>query len=153
MQNIENISIKGYLPPSYVEEIVRLHNLNPFAALLGMKIDGLAEGYCRIYLPAEKKTTNPYGCVHGGVLATLADTSMGIALRTVGLQPVTAELTVNYLGQCRTGDELIAEGRIVHRGNTLILTESVVKTGGDKIAALAKGVFMSLGLLLNNEEE
>lgn len=152
MQKDESISIEGCLPPQYIEEILRLHRINPFAALLGITIEGLAEGYSRLRLPVETSSTNPYGGVHGGVLATLADISMGIALRTVGLQPVTAELTVNYLGQSRVGDELVAEGRVVHQGNTLILTESVVKSGGNKTAAMAKGVFMSRGLLLSVNE-
>lgn len=149
----ENISIEGYLPPQYVEEIVRLHRINPFAALLGIAIDGLAEGYCRLRFPVETNSTNPYGGVHGGVFASLADISMGIALRTVGLQPVTAELTVNYLGQSHSGDELVAEGRVVHRGNTIILTECTVKSGGDKMTAMARGVFMSRGLLLSDNEK
>lgn len=149
MENHGKVLVEGYLPPRYVEEIVRLHLINPFASLLGIKIDGLAENYCRLHLSVEEKCTNPYGGLHGGVFATLADISMGIALRTLGLQPVTAELTVNYLGQPRTGDSLITEGRVTHRGNTLILTESNIKTLDDKNVAMAKGIFMSRGLLLN----
>lgn len=151
MENCEKISVEGYLPPSYVEEIVRLHNINSFATLLGIKIDVLAENYCRLRFAVEEKCTNPYGGLHGGVFATLADISMGIALRTIGLQPVTAELTVNYLGQPRTGDCLIAEGRVTHLGNTLILTEGTVKSGDDKTVAMARGVFMSRGHLLGTE--
>lgn len=145
----KKISVEGSLSPSYVNEIIRLHNINPFAIHLGIKIDGLAEGCCRLLLSAEEKCTNPYGGLHGGVLATLADISMGIALRTAGLQPVTAELTVNYLGQTGAGELLITEGRVVHRGNTLILTESTVKSSDDRTLAMAKGVFMSRGPLIN----
>jgi acyl-CoA thioesterase len=148
----KKLSVEGLISPSYVDEIVRLHNINPFAVLLGIKIDGLAKGYCRLLLSAEEKCTNPYGGLHGGVFATLADISMGIALRTVGLQPVTAELTVNYLGQTGAGEILITEGRVIHRGNTLILTESTVKSSDGRILAMAKGVFMSRGPLLNVEE-
>lgn len=152
MENSEKELLDCSIPSSYAKEICRLHKKNPYATLLGISIDGLAEGYCRLRLTAEKQCTNPYGGVHGGVFASLVDTAMGIALRTVGLQPVTAELTVNYLGQSRIGEELIAEGWVVHRGNTLILTEGTVKAGGDKIVTMAKGVFMSRGLLLGKEK-
>lgn len=153
MEKNKKVPVEGGLPPAYVEEIVRLHNINPFAALLGIKIDRLDENYCRLRLTPERKCNNPYGGVHGGVFATMADIAMGIALRTIGLQPVTAELTVNYLGQPRPGDHLLAEGRVVHQGHTLILTESTVKSGDGKTVAMARGVFMSRGPLLSPEEK
>lgn len=143
----EKKTAEGTLPAAYTEEITRLHRENPFAALLGVEIDGLAGNYCRLRLPLRDKCTNPYGGVHGGVLATLADISMGIALRTIGLQPVTAELTVNYLGQAEKDLPLLAEGRVTHRGNTLILTECEVRSG-EKTVAQARGIFMSRGALI-----
>lgn len=141
---------KKDLPPDYVEEILKLHCLNPFAALLGIEIDSLADSYCRLRLPLQDKCTNPYGGVHGGVVATLADISMGIALRTIGLQPVTVELTVNYLGQAEKDQPLLAEGRVNHQGRTLILTECSV-TSGAKTVAQARGIFMSRGALVKKQ--
>ncbi|MCL6634772.1 MAG: PaaI family thioesterase [Peptococcaceae bacterium] len=149
MDDNKKISVEGHLPSPYVEEIMRLHNINPFAVLLGIEIDGLAENYCHLRLPPDKKNTNPYGGVHGGVLATLADIAMSIAVRTIGLRPVTAELTVNYLSQPQPGDRLFAEGRVVHRGKTLLLTEGTVKSEEGKTVAMARAIFINRGPLLH----
>lgn len=138
MKRIEE-SVEGFVPSAYAEEIF----LSPFAHLIGLKIDRLAENYCRLSLLLDEKCTNYFGGIHGGVLATLADNCMGVALRTVGLQPMTVELTVNYLSQPGVGDELTAEGWIIHRGKTIVLTECTIKSRDLKKVAMGKGVFIS----------
>ena len=138
MKKIEE-SVEGSVPSAYAAEIF----LSPFANLIGLKIDRLAENYCRLSLLLDEKCTNYFGGIHGGVLAALADNCMGAALRTVGLQPITVELTVNYLSQPGVGDELTAEGWISHRGSTIVLTECTIKSGDLKKVAMGKGVFLS----------
>jgi len=132
-------SADNFVPSVDAKEIY----LSAFADLIGLKIDKLAENYCRLSLLLDEKCTNYFGGIHGGVLATLADNCMGVALRTVGLRPITIELTVNYLSQPSVGDQLTAEGRIIHRGNTIVLTECTMTSGGLKKVAVGKGVFLN----------
>ena len=57
---------------------------------------------------------NPFGLVHGGVLAALIDTAMGCAVHSllpVGAGYVTSELNVRYLRRRRRGDRRA----VVHR--------------------------------------
>jgi acyl-CoA thioesterase len=133
----------GKTPPSYVEEISSKIKLSPFPELIGIKIDRLQENYCRLKLLLDEKCINYNGGIHGGVIATMSDTCMGIALRTVGLKPLTAELTVNYLNPPPVGDEITAEGWISHRGNTIIHTECIVKSSDNIDIAKGRGIFVS----------
>ena len=126
-----------------VEEIFRQYRMSPFAEWVGIKIDRLAESYCRLSLLLDDKCKNYTEGIHGGVLATIADTCMGGAVRSLGLQAVTSELTVNYLGKPSVGDELTAEGWIVHSGSTIILTECIIKSGNDKNICSGRGIFVS----------
>lgn len=121
--------------------------LSPFAELIGIKIDKIAKNYCRLSLKLTEKFTNYFGGIHGGVLAALADNCMGMALRSAGLHPVTVELTVNYMSKPEVGDKLTAEGLIIHKGNTIILTECIIKAGDLKNVARGKGVFLNRGQL------
>jgi len=132
--------------PAYTEEV----SVSPFASLVGIKIDRLAKNYCRLSLLLDEKCSNYYGGVHGGVLATLADNCMGIALRGAGLQPITVELTVNYLSRPNIDDVLIAEGLIVHQGNSIVLAECAIKTLDLKIVARGKGVFLNRKIEVNS---
>ncbi|BAF59690.1 MAG: PaaI family thioesterase [Pelotomaculum sp.] len=127
-------------PSARIEEILR-HYKSPFADMIGIRIDRLAESYCKLRLLLEEKCLNSFGLVHGGVLATMADMCMGVALRTAGLKSLTVELTVNFLSKPDTGDELTAEGWIVYRGNTIALTECIIKSGNDKDVARGRGIF------------
>lgn len=124
-----------------VEEIFRQYRMSPFAHWVGIKIDKLAESYCRLTLLLGDKCKNYTDGIHGGVLATMADTSMGGAVRSLGIQAVTAELTVNYLGKPGVGDKLTAEGWVVHRGSTLILTECMIQDSNHKKICSGKGIF------------
>lgn len=143
----DKLKIKGDIPPEHIDEILRLHSNNNFAQLLGVNILGLGKGHCRMSLFIDEKCANPYGGLHGGVTATLADMAMGIVLRTLGLQPVTAELTVNYLGPAQIGEEIVAEAQLVHRGSKLILTNCMVTTTKGKSIASGRGLFMTRGHL------
>ena len=120
-------------------------SLSPFAELIGIKIEKMAKNYCCLSLKLNEKFTNYFGGIHGGVLAALADNCMGMALRSAGLQPVTVEITVNYMNMPEVGNKLSAEGLIIHRGNTIILAECIIKTGELKNVARAKGVFLNRG--------
>jgi len=132
--------IKSNIPPERVELILSMHGGNNFARLLGIKITALGDGYCCLSMEPGGVCANPYGGVHGGVTATLADIAMGVAARAMGLQPVTVELTVNYLGPVKPGEELTAEGRVIHRSRTFLLLESEIYTAGG-IVARGRGLF------------
>jgi acyl-CoA thioesterase len=135
-------------PSVHVEEIC----LTPFADLIGIKIDRLAKNYCRLSLTLDEKTTNYFGGIHGGVLAVLADNCMGMALRSAGLQPITVELTVNYMINPTVGDKITAEGLIIHQGNTIVLTECIIKSGELKNVARGKGVFLNRATIVKSKE-
>jgi len=66
--------------------------------------------------------------VHGGVIFTLADTAMSMALISVlpvGTRFGTLEAKINFLLPVRTG-ELLAEGKIVHKGRSTAVLEATV---------------------------
>ena len=49
-------------------------------------------------MEADERHLNPAGAVHGGMLATLVDTTMGAAVKSVvDDAPATSQLTVTYL--------------------------------------------------------
>src|SRR3954452_15919973 len=54
-----------------------------FAGRLGMVAGKVTEGTARLAMDATDEHLNPAGTVHGGVLATLVDTAMGTAVRSL----------------------------------------------------------------------
>ena len=83
---------------------------------------------------------NPLGIVHGGWAATLLDSALGCAVHTLleaGEAYTTAEFKVNFTRPVtpRTG-EVVCEGRVLHRGRTLAVSEASLRDMNGKLLAL-----------------
>jgi uncharacterized protein (TIGR00369 family) len=66
-----------------------------------------------------------HGVVHGGVLATVADTVAAIAAYTTvprDTEIATVELKINFL-EAVSGGKIKAEGRVLRTGRNFIVTE------------------------------
>src|SRR5262245_59435263 len=74
---------------------------------------------------------NPAGALHGGVLATLLDTVMGHAVRTVRPPDrvhAAINLDVRFLGATLSdGGSITFEGRVVQLGKRIAFAESVAR--------------------------
>lgn len=86
---------------------------------------------------------NPYGIVHGGVYAALADNAMGGAV--TGLMGssktfTTADLHVRYLRPLREGN-ISAHARVVKPGRRLIQVECSMQGDDGKLVATATASF------------
>ncbi|WXG41186.1 MAG: PaaI family thioesterase [Candidatus Freyarchaeum deiterrae] len=116
-----------------VNAIKALSHLAPFYDYLGMEVVDVRNCYAKLRIPWRKELLQVQGLIHGGVLATLCDSAVGVALLT-SLDPeditVTIELNVNYLLPVRAG-EIVAEGRILHRGRRTALGDVEVMNEGN----------------------
>ncbi len=81
------------------------------------------------------------GRVHGGVISILADAVMGSAGATMGHIYRTAEMKLNYTAPVFDSDELTAEARVVHAGNTLTVIEGSISNQDGKLMAKSLGTF------------
>jgi len=86
--------------PAYVEAVRNLVHAAPYPAMIGLNIAELDFDRCRIELTLRNDHLQPFGIVHGGVLATLIDTATFWAAfmrlpEDAGL--VNVDLKLNYL--------------------------------------------------------
>jgi acyl-CoA thioesterase len=98
------------------------------ARLLGMRIETLEDGIGRVSIQVNERLMHPQQIVHGGVIFTLADTAMSMALISVippGTRFSTIEAKINFLAPVRTG-ELRAEASIVQQGRSIAVLEATV---------------------------
>ncbi len=82
---------------------------DPFSAWLGVVIDEVRPGYCRLRLPVRPEMLNGFGILHGGVAFAAADTAFSIACNAHGRQSVGLTVTIDYLEPGRPGDILAFE--------------------------------------------
>jgi acyl-CoA thioesterase len=116
---------------------------SPFHASIGIEAVEASPGLVRLAIEARPEHRNLQGTVHGGLLATLADTTMGLAVRTAiepGRRHVTAELSVHFLRPAAPG-RIEALGSVVRVGATIAVAEADVRDERGDLLAIARGTY------------
>jgi len=137
---------------SYIEHLREylngIYDRNPFVRLLDMKIVAIREGEAEISMPVDpEKHTNLYSTLHGGAVASLADTAMGIACATMGNRVVTIDLNINYIRNAAANDLVHAVGKVIHCGRQTMVVEAEMLDRSGKLVAKSRGTFMVIGKL------
>jgi len=108
----------------------------PFPAHLGVEIETLEYGSSRLRLPFRPHLTQGQNFLHGGVITSLCDSSVALALATMidrGEYMLTIELKTNFTAPA-DGD-VIADARIIHKGNHTAVGEVDVTRSDGTLAA------------------
>jgi uncharacterized protein (TIGR00369 family) len=109
---------------------------SPALGWLSPTLEELALDYCVLRLPYREAVTNGSGTIHGGILATLADTAVAFALATnfdgkMGF--ATTDLTIHFLRRARS--EVLARARILKKGRRVNVGEvEIVDAEGLEVA-------------------
>jgi uncharacterized protein (TIGR00369 family) len=108
------------------------------ARFLGLRISyDDAEQRCVVELPYARFLGNPQGSLHGGVIATAMDISMGHLCHRYLSTAMTIELEMRFLrpvqGDCR------CEARLLRAGRRIVHLESRLYDTDDRLAAFATG--------------
>jgi acyl-CoA thioesterase len=111
-----------------------------FMTYNGLYIIDAKENYAKIGVDITEKSLNPYGIVHGGLIYTLADSVMGIALATGGRTGVTLNCNIDYLAP-GVGKKLIADTEIVKDGKNIVVIRVKVTNEEDTLIATATGTY------------
>lgn len=123
-----------------------LYDQNPYVNLLGMHIVKLEEGQALLsMLITPDKHTNLYQVAHGGALASLADTAMGIACATTGKQVVTLEMNMNFIKSAIPQSDLRAIGKVIHNGKSTLVAECDIFDQRGVLIAKGRGTFFVTG--------
>ncbi len=108
--------------------------LNTMAKALGYDIVEAEEGRVVIAAMASADHMNPNGTIHGGVAATLLDSCMGLAVRTLvpkGVGSTTLEFKMSFLRPVTVESGLLrAEGKALMVGRRTGIAEGWL-TGSD----------------------
>ncbi len=134
------------LNPTYKEAVTKVVNRSPYFSLLSMEVKDLKWGTSHLEIQLEEKHLQPFGNVHGGVMASVVDAATFWATFPQvenGLGLTTVEIKVNYLAPVQKG-KLRAEGRCIKMGKTLALGEAFVRDEGDRLIAHGTSTMMVL---------
>lgn len=133
--------------PDFAERVRSSFAKQHAMALIRATLPVVEAGRTEIHLPHWEGVEQQHGFVHGGVVGMIADSAAGYAAMTV--VPASASvLTVEYkmnLVAPADGEQLIARGKVVRPGRTLIVTQGevfAVKNGQESLCALMQQTIM-----------
>ncbi len=130
----------------YIQALQDLVRDAPFPRLMGMRLEAIDVDSATIVLDIDERHFQPFGIVHGGVLATLIDTATFWAA-FLRLPPdaglVNIDLKLNYLQPANAG-RLTATGRCIRPGRTISYTEAHVRDERGDLLAHGTSTLMAL---------
>ncbi|MBC7277526.1 PaaI family thioesterase [Nocardioides sp.] len=111
---------------------------SPFVQHLGVRLADLGAGTARLVLPYDERLVTIGTTIHGGAVATLADTAAMAAAWSgapapESLRGSTVDLTVHYLAPA-TETDLVAEARVLRRGRSIVHIAVDVSAGDAPVA-------------------
>lgn len=90
--------------------------------LLGLQIS-YGEETCSVGMEIKDFMFNPQGSLHGGIIATVMDISMGHMLQHFAGVGVTLEMKTQYVKAAREG-VVVSEARFLRRGRSINFLEA-----------------------------
>ncbi len=122
----------------YFKQLKDLINQSPYYQLLGMEVKKVGDGESRLQMAFKKELTHPYGTVHGGAIASLADSAVALALLSL-VEPqhmvAAIEFKINYFAPVNQG-RVIAHAKILHKESRTAVGD--VKVTNEKGEVVAK---------------
>ncbi|EKD37887.1 MAG: thioesterase superfamily protein [uncultured bacterium] len=132
--------------PAYIRDLIGKVNTSAFPTHMAMRLIDISYDEATLALDLGVCHLQPFGIVHGGVLATLIDTATfwAVFLRLpedAGL--VNIDLKLNYLQPVQRG-RLRACGRAIRSGNSISYAEARVQDEEGRLLAHGTSTLMVL---------
>ena len=134
------------LDDRYMGELKERVSRSPFHQWAGLELVDVGDGTADLAMDLRPHHFNPQGIVHGAIITAIADTSIGLALRSrlkPGYTHRTAQLNVHFIAKGE-GNRLLGRGRALHLGQRMGYGEAEVTDAGGRILARASGTFIVL---------
>lgn len=139
--------VRGGYPPPWAAALSgedrneiweKVSPIPPLSHLTGCRPVDFGDGESRSEMPASPWLLSPQGRIPLGALAILADLAFGTCYGP-SLPPgggfTTAELSLTRVRESGAGGTLVGEGRVIHAGDTSVLTEARVLDGEGHLVA------------------
>lgn len=120
-------------------ELLRRFRSSLSTRTFGFRLTEIRRGYVVLEMNVTPRFLQAHGRLHGGVVATLADTAAAFAAYTAApprSRLVTLEMKINFLEGVDRG-VVRAEGRLIRLGRNVGVSESDVRDGAGRLVAKA----------------
>lgn len=116
------------MTPELRDKLLHFCNDNePFLTHNYMRMTDADDGTATIVLPMQENSLNRWGGAHGGILFSLCDVAMGMAIMTLRQETmVTVNAAIDYLSAAPAGSTLTAVGKVDRLGGKLAFASAEI---------------------------
>ncbi|MCB0660260.1 MAG: hotdog fold thioesterase [Saprospiraceae bacterium] len=116
-----------------------------FSQWLGIEIDFISQGSCRLSFVVKDDMLNGFGICHGGVLYSFADSALAFASNSLGFQSFSIETHMSHVKKVALGDKLSAQATQKFVSERFGIYEVEIKNQHNDIVGLFKGTVYKSG--------
>ncbi len=110
-----------------------------FSRWLGLVVDEITEGGCRLHYTVKPDMLNGFGIVHGGVVFAAADSAFAFACNSHGRLALALNVSITFTKAAREGELLTVEAKEVYLGNKTSVYNIITTNEKGEIVAIFKG--------------
>jgi len=110
-----------------------------FTRWLGLEIDEISAGYCRLHYTIREDMLNGFENVHGGILFSAADSAFAFACNSHGRITVALDVSITFTRPAKAGDKLTVEAKEVYLGNKTSVYDIRTTNEEGEVVAMFKG--------------
>lgn len=135
--------------PDFKEAVRQSFGQQGAMALIRATLPVVEPGKAEIHIPHWDGVLQQHGFVHGGVVGMLADSAAGYAAMTLvpaDANVLSVEYKLNFVAPAK-GDDIIARGRVLRSGRTLIVAAAEVfgvENGRETLCAIMQQTIIVL---------
>lgn len=116
-----------------------------FTKWLGLEIDKIDVGYCKLHYTVKKEMLNGFERIHGGILFSASDSAFAFACNSHGIISVALDVAITFTLPAEEGDVLYVEAKEIHLGNKTGLYDILTTNAEGKLVASFKGTAYRTG--------
>jgi len=125
------------LTPEQVAE--KMLERDGFSRLLGLQIDEVGSGYCRLHYTVRADMVNGFLNIHGGVVFSAADSAFAFACNSHGRITVALDVSISFTRSAKVGETLYVEAKELYLGHKTGLYDIRTTNEAGELVALFKG--------------
>ncbi|WP_158734855.1 PaaI family thioesterase [Alteribacillus sp. YIM 98480] len=127
-----------------LKHVAAVFTESSFWKFMGFEIEKLEQGEACLRLEVREDLMNVINTLHGGVYASILDTTMGMTARSIEDVPfATIDMSVHYLRPIAQGT-VYTKGKLISRSKSLFTVQAEMMDEDNNLAAHSVGSFKVL---------
>lgn len=129
------------IPSHTTPEDLNVLSQNTLATSLGIVFTGLGEDWLEAEMPVDERTRQPYGVLHGGASAALAETLGSVGSHAImaekGIKIAGLEINANHIRSVRSG-KVTGKAVLLHKGQSTHIWDIRIRNEENKLVCVSR---------------